>query len=138
MARAKPADSASTKSSNMSTKTLKSFKAAATSTLKAIKRKAIDIVSPQKKRKKSAVIPDASSDTSDGELPHPSRKASVIDVDEDDDDDEPGKKDNDELGKCQCFHVEHKFTYQFNSFDDEIMDLAHLCILRAYSHHRLC
>lgn len=137
MAKAKPADEASTKSSNKSMRSLTSLKAAATSTLKTIKRKAIDIVSPKKKKKKSAVIPieDESSDTSNADSLHPSRKALVIDVDEDnelgdsEDEDEPGKKDKDELGEYGHSNVAYGFTYLFDSLDDEIVDLTHLCFL---------
>lgn len=106
MAKANAGDTASTKHSTKSTtRSIKSFKAAATSTLQNIKRKAIDIISPKKKRKKTSTIPDGadeSGDNSDGEQARrPSRKASVIDVDENDSDEEvkvePGEKDEAEL-----------------------------------------
>lgn len=84
MAKAKDPDNASAKTSTKSMKSIKSLKAAATSTLKTIKRKAIDLVSPKKKQKKTRAISDVEDDTSnasDDESLASSRplwKASVI------------------------------------------------------------
>lgn len=109
MAKPKNPDSASTKSSTKSAvKSIKSLKAAATTTLKTIKRKAANLVSPKKKRKKRDDIPNGDEESVNSDVEstpsrNPSQRASVIDVDEADEEvdiEEAAKKDDAELGEC--------------------------------------
>lgn len=82
---AKKGDSASTKSSS---KSFKSLRTAATSTLKNIKRKAVNILSPKRKKKSktSTNTPEDSDDSSiaaEAPVSHRHTPADVIDLEDD-------------------------------------------------------
>jgi len=136
----------STKSSTKSAATsMNSLKAAATSTLKTLKRKAvkaINIVSPKKRRKKPDTIPDGGQEPSDddisdkGSLRRQSWKASVIDINDDDDQDsevpdvvvDPRKGTEAELGEHGYLHTRINRLTVTSVYDAEL-DISHLRLL---------